>query len=233
MTSANAVGLGLQRSAQAAPARPAAAAPAAPRRRASRSETRRWTTGRGSRRRSGARRASAPSPPPSASDARLAITSLTFMLLCVPEPVCQTDSGNSASNSPAATRAAASAMACGLGRLEQAELAVDLGRGPLDLGQRVHRSPAACAARRWRRSAGCARSARPTARRPAPRWARSCRFRCGWWPCGSRRRSPGCRQGASACDCAPRLRLVLRSSRCAAAPRPGPRRRDASGCARP
>ena len=39
------------------------------------------------------------------------MTSLTFMLLCVPEPVCQTDSGNWASNSPAATRVAAAAMA--------------------------------------------------------------------------------------------------------------------------
>jgi hypothetical protein len=51
-------------------------------------------------------------PAPMESDATLAMTSFTFMLLCVPEPVCQTDKGNWASNSPAATRAAAAATAC-------------------------------------------------------------------------------------------------------------------------
>ncbi len=34
-----------------------------------------------------------PSSPPSISIARLAITSLAFMLVWVPEPVCQTTSG--------------------------------------------------------------------------------------------------------------------------------------------
>ena len=68
----------------------------------------------------------------------------------------------------------------GLGRVEQAQLAVDLGGGALDLGQRMDQRAAACAARRWRRSAGCARSARPTAHRPAPRWRRSCRSRVAW-----------------------------------------------------
>jgi hypothetical protein len=41
-----------------------------------------------------------PRSPPSSSEARLASTSLMFMLLWVPEPVCQTDSGNSASWRP-------------------------------------------------------------------------------------------------------------------------------------
>ena len=45
---------------------------------------------------------SRPSPrgPPRSSEARLASTSLTFMLVCVPEPVCQTASGNSPACSP-------------------------------------------------------------------------------------------------------------------------------------
>ena len=78
---------------RAAPQQPAAASRAARarRRRAWRSGRRRSTTARGSRRRSDAPGASAPRSPPSSSDARLASTSLTFMLVCVPEPVCQTD----------------------------------------------------------------------------------------------------------------------------------------------
>src|SRR6202008_1791753 len=48
-----------------------------------------------------------PRSPPSNSDARLASTSLTFMLLCVPEPVCHTTSGNSSSWRPASTSSAA------------------------------------------------------------------------------------------------------------------------------
>ncbi len=36
-----------------------------------------------------------PSGPPRSCEARLASTSFMFMLLCVPEPVCQTESGNS------------------------------------------------------------------------------------------------------------------------------------------
>ena len=39
--------------------------------------------------------------PPWSTWARLAITSLTFMLLCVPEPVCQTTNGNWSSSLPA------------------------------------------------------------------------------------------------------------------------------------
>ncbi|CFU04659.1 Uncharacterised protein [Bordetella pertussis] len=54
-----------------------------------------------------------PSPrsPPSSSEARLASTSFMFMLLCVPEPVCQTDSGNSSGHLPAITSSAARMMA--------------------------------------------------------------------------------------------------------------------------
>ncbi|KFB73046.1 MAG: hypothetical protein AW09_001733 [Candidatus Accumulibacter phosphatis] len=52
-----------------------------------------------------------PRSPPSSSEARLASTSFTFMLLCVPDPVCQTESGNSCAWRPASTSSAAAAMA--------------------------------------------------------------------------------------------------------------------------
>ena len=45
----------------------------------------------------------------------LETTSLTFMLLWVPDPVCQTETGNCASNSPPTTRKAAAAMASDVG----------------------------------------------------------------------------------------------------------------------
>ena len=48
-----------------------------------------------------------PSAPPSISFARFAITSLTFMLDCVPEPVCQTTSGKWSSSLPSMTSSAA------------------------------------------------------------------------------------------------------------------------------
>ena len=59
----------------------------------------------------------APRPVPASSSARLAITSLAFMLLCVPLPVWKTTSGNSASSAPSMTSVAArsmsSALSCG------------------------------------------------------------------------------------------------------------------------
>ena len=45
------------------------------------------------------------------TDARFASTSFMFMLVWVPEPVCQTASGNSASCLPAITSSAAAAIA--------------------------------------------------------------------------------------------------------------------------
>jgi hypothetical protein len=51
-----------------------------------------------------------PSGCPSIWLARLAITSLAFMLVWVPLPVCQTGNGNSSSRSPAAISSAALAM---------------------------------------------------------------------------------------------------------------------------
>ena len=48
-----------------------------------------------------------PITPPASSMARLEITSFAFMLVCVPLPVCQIRSGNSASSAPLATSSAA------------------------------------------------------------------------------------------------------------------------------
>ncbi|SOY66075.1 Binding-protein-dependent transport systems inner membrane component (fragment) [Cupriavidus phytorum] len=53
-----------------------------------------------------------PTSPPSSWMARLAMTSFRFMLVCVPEPVCQTESGNSSGQRPSMTSAAACSMAC-------------------------------------------------------------------------------------------------------------------------
>ena len=52
-----------------------------------------------------------PRAPPSSSAARLAMTSLAFMLDCVPDPVWYTTSGKWSSSLPAATSEAASEMA--------------------------------------------------------------------------------------------------------------------------
>ena len=51
-----------------------------------------------------------PITPPASSIARLAITSFTFMLVWVPEPVCQTFRGNSGSKRPDATSSAAATI---------------------------------------------------------------------------------------------------------------------------
>ena len=48
-----------------------------------------------------------PTTPPASWMARLAITSLAFMFDCVPEPVWNTTSGNSASSRPSITSCAA------------------------------------------------------------------------------------------------------------------------------
>ena len=51
-----------------------------------------------------------PQAPPASSIARFAITSLTFMFVCVPLPVWKTTSGKWASSLPSATSCAAAAM---------------------------------------------------------------------------------------------------------------------------
>jgi hypothetical protein len=51
-----------------------------------------------------------PSSPPASSMARLEITSFTFMLVCVPLPVCQTESGNSVGCFPSITSSAAATI---------------------------------------------------------------------------------------------------------------------------
>jgi len=102
---------------------------------------------------------------------------VTFMLLCVPEPVCHTDKGNCLSNSPAAMRVAHDHRPC-LGGVQQTELDVDLGGGALDLRQRMHdRQWHALLvdgeeAKKRRLRSICA----PHRHHPAHRWVRSFRF---------------------------------------------------------
>ena len=74
---------------------------------------------------------------PSASVARLASTSLVFMLELVPDPVWKTSIGNSSSNSPAATRSAAPAIASATSCVHHAEPGVHPRRRALDQGERA------------------------------------------------------------------------------------------------
>ena len=68
--------------------------------------------------------------PPASSIARFEMTSLTFMLVCVPLPVCQTNSGNSSSSSPARISSAAFTISSRLLVGELAEVAVRRARRP-------------------------------------------------------------------------------------------------------
>ena len=67
-----------------------------------------------------------PSTPPASSMARFEITSLTFMLVWVPEPVCQILNGNSSARSPSMTSRAARSISAALSRVELAEGVVHL-----------------------------------------------------------------------------------------------------------
>ena len=77
-----------------------------------------------------------PTTPPRSSMARLDMTSLTFMLVCVPLPVCQTTRGKWSSSLPSMTSRAATRI--GSARLgELSEALVDGGGGVLDDGERA------------------------------------------------------------------------------------------------
>ena len=181
------LGLGRERVAQrAAPPGRAGARPPRPRRCASRSGTCRSTTATCSRRRSGGRASCCPRSPPASSMARLEITSLTFMFVCVPLPVCQTKSGNSSSSLPGDDlvgrlhdqRRPSRPGACRGPRLTE--------RGGLlqDRHAADHRA-AACGRRRSRSGAATAGSARPSSGRRGPRSGPCCRSRCGCSPSAS------------------------------------------------
>ena len=105
-----------------------------PRRCASRSGTCRSTTATCSRGRSGGSAPSSPASPPASSMARFEITSLTFMFVCVPLPVCHTNSGNSSSSLPARISSAARDDEVGLVVGELAEVAVHERGGLLEDG---------------------------------------------------------------------------------------------------
>ena len=69
--------------------------------------------------------------------ARVAITSLAFMLELVPEPVWKTSSGNSPSCSPATIASAASTMACACSWVTHPQRGVGARGGRLDVRQRL------------------------------------------------------------------------------------------------
>ena len=73
-----------------------------------------------------------PRAPVASSLARPAITSLTFMFDWVPEPVCQTRSGNSPARRPVDDLVGRPDDQLALLGGEQAELGVHLGCGPLE-----------------------------------------------------------------------------------------------------
>ena len=70
--------------------------------------------------------------------AALAITSLTFMLVWVPEPVCHTSSGKCPSSLAVGDVLRGCDDGAGALAVERAEIAVDLGGGALDQAERAH-----------------------------------------------------------------------------------------------
>ena len=72
-----------------------------------------------------------PMTPPASSMARLEMTSLAFMFVCVPLPVCQMRSGKWSSRAPLDTSAAACSIRPARRVVELAQVAVDRGRGSL------------------------------------------------------------------------------------------------------
>ena len=73
-----------------------------------------------------------PITPPASSMARLEMTSLAFMLVWVPLPVCQICSGKWSSSLPSITSSAAWIDELGLVGGQHAEVLVDLGGGLLE-----------------------------------------------------------------------------------------------------
>ena len=140
----------------------------------------------------GCTRRPSPRAPPSNSEARLASTSLTFMLVCVPEPVCQTASGNSSAWPPASASSAAAMMASAFFASSSAERDVDARGAALDDQQRADQRRRHLFASRCGNARGSAASARPTAGRRERRSGRRCRARCASalqssWPPNARR----------------------------------------------
>ena len=70
-----------------------------------------------------------PMAPPASSMARFEMTSLAFMLVCVPLPVCQIRRGKWSSSSPSITSSAAFLIRCGFFRGEFAQILVHHGGG--------------------------------------------------------------------------------------------------------
>ena len=119
-----------------------------------------------------------PRVPPRISDARLASTSLTFMLVCVPEPVCQTARGNSAVVPSGERLVGGRDDRVGGPRGEQAERGVDACRRPLDDQQRADQRLGHLLGRDPEVQQRALRLRAPEAIRRHVRWARTCRARC-------------------------------------------------------
>ena len=122
-----------------------------------------------------------PSVPPASSIARFAITSLTFMFVCVPLPVCQTTSGKWSSSF---------AVDHLVGGLDDQRRALSAGEQPEARGSPARRAflrtpkraddlAAGIARSPIRSSEGSAGSGRPSSGRRGPRSAPWCRSRSG------------------------------------------------------
>ena len=94
-------------------------------------------------------------------------TSLAFMLVCVPLPVCQTTSGNCSSSLPSMTSSAARDDQLGLVLGQLAELPVGQRRGLLEDAERADDRRAASRRGRWGSARASAASARPSSDRLA------------------------------------------------------------------
>ena len=70
--------------------------------------------------------------------ARLAITSLTFMLVCVPDPVCQTTQRKMIVEFAVGDFLRGRGNRRGAPAIEDPKRVIDLGRGALDQAQRAH-----------------------------------------------------------------------------------------------
>ena len=113
------------------------------------------------------------------------------MFVCVPEPgLPDVAAGSGRRASPPTTSSAAATMGSREGRIEEAELHVDL-RGSLLRGSPSRGSPRGASGRRQAsrsRSGGVSvRSARPSTGSPRPRWGRTGRSRSGTRSCQKHR----------------------------------------------
>ena len=127
-----------------------------------------------------------PITPPASSMARLEMTSLAFMLVCVPLPVCQTLQREmvvelAVGHLAGGGRSMSSALSAG----QLAEVGVDQGGRLFQDAEGADEGRRHACRRRWRNGAGSGRSGRPSSGRRGPRSRPCCRSRHGRhrsWP---------------------------------------------------